>query len=111
MATHPLQPCRHAGCPNLVRGGGYCPHHQRERYREQDSRRRTPAERGYGQSWRRLRVRVLRERPVCERCEGKAVLVHHRDHNPANVERGNLESLCRRCHEREHAGKGGGSKR
>jgi 5-methylcytosine-specific restriction endonuclease McrA len=107
MATHPLKPCRHAGCLKLVRGGGYCDRHQQEHHRTQDARRGTPAERGYGRGWQQIRRMVLRERPACERCGDRAVLVHHRDHISTNNARSNLESLCRRCHEREHPGKGG----
>jgi 5-methylcytosine-specific restriction enzyme A len=103
--TLPL-PCRHPGCPELVQGGGYCPKHRRDDYRRQDAVRGTPSQRGYGWEWQRIRRSILMERPYCERCGAPAVLVHHRDHNPANIDRPNLESLCRACHEREHAGKG-----
>lgn len=46
--------------------------------------------------------------PLCERCElaGRdvpAVLVHHKDRNSKNNINGNLESLCDRCHDLEHA--------
>jgi len=53
------------------------------------------------------RERLLRERPVCERCgEKPAVEAHHR----APLSRGgdpysldNLEALCVFCHRGEHA--------
>lgn len=36
---------------------------------------------------------------VCQRCGGKAVLVHHKDENRYNNELPNLEPLCKRCHQ------------
>jgi 5-methylcytosine-specific restriction protein A len=106
MARRLPLPCRHPGCPELVAGGGYCPAHLRAEYQEQDRRRGTPSQRGYGWEWQRIRRQKLTAEPYCERCGSPAVLVHHRDHNPANTAWANLESLCRGCHEREHAGKG-----
>ena len=85
---------------------GYCLEHLTRKRVEQDSRRGTPAERGYGRQWSEIRRYVLRCQPWCERCGERAVLVHHRDHDPSNNDLANLEPLCRACHEREHAGKG-----
>lgn len=39
---------------------------------------------------------------VCKRCSSPATLVHHRDGNRSNSEVGNLEPLCKRCHQIEH---------
>ena len=38
----------------------------------------------------------------CLRCKRPAVLVHHKDNNRRNSEPGNLEVLCKRCHQLEH---------
>ena len=75
------------------------------------SRNNAAARRGYDREWSLIRKRILREHPFCERCEKdfrmvESVLVHHRDHDASNRADGNLEALCRSCHEREHAGKG-----
>lgn len=98
--------CRVPGCGCTAGPSGYCPEHQRRRQQEQDARRPTPQERGYGRQWAAIRRAVLKEQPHCERCEERAVLVHHRDHDTTNNDLANLEALCRTCHEREHAGKG-----
>jgi 5-methylcytosine-specific restriction endonuclease McrA len=44
---------------------------------------------------------------ICERCGSKHnILVHHRDRNRYNNKKGNLEVLCKSCHQKEHeAGK------
>lgn len=39
----------------------------------------------------------------CERCGSTIfLLVHHKDRNRENNDRGNLEVLCKSCHQREH---------
>ena len=74
---------------------------------QQDAKRGTSAERGYNWTWHKVRNMKLAENPICECCEknGKitiAVLVHHRDRNPRNNMKNNLESLCGMCHQEEH---------
>lgn len=40
---------------------------------------------------------------ICERCGSKQKLVrHHKDRNPRNNRRSNLEILCGDCHKEEH---------
>jgi hypothetical protein len=45
-----------------------------------------------------------RKGAACERCRSERphLLVHHKDRDPYNNEFSNLETLCRRCHIREH---------
>lgn len=38
----------------------------------------------------------------CERCGARGFDRHHKDRNPVNNARSNVEILCRRCHAREH---------
>lgn len=57
--------------------------------------------------WAKERLKLLNHR--CERC---GIIIdaskrgtwagHHKDHNPSNNIRENLEVLCRRCHAIEH---------
>jgi hypothetical protein len=59
-----------------------------------------------GKAWRDLRASVLREQPLCRRCQrvGKltpATDVDHIDNDPTNNERGNLQGLCHECHSRK----------
>lgn len=101
MPTAPRHPCRAALCPKLAPSGQpYCEDHASEGNRW----RGTTTERGYGASWQRIRLRVLKGEPLCRRCAAKGLAVpardvHHRDENPHNNARGNLEPLCRQCHE------------
>ena len=108
MPTLPPKPCHHPGCPSLVYdGSGYCADHQGdkvERYQRDD--RRTSSQRGYDAHWRKVRALKLRMNPLCERCGMVAQVVHHIKEVDARpdlrLDLGNLESLCRRCHEIEH---------
>jgi len=102
----PLKPCSHPGCPNLTHGR-YCPRHMHLDRRAPDLRP-SARQRGYTTRWDKIRRHVLASEPVCRRCAaaGRTVLatvVHHRDRNPRNNERYNLEPLCTACHELEHA--------
>lgn len=46
---------------------------------------------------------VVNEVKHCERCKSrKYLLVHHKDYDRSNNSRGNLEVLCRRCHQEDH---------
>ena len=100
-------PCTHPGCPALVEGGGRCPAHRKKMQREYDQGRGKTAERGYdSRVWRKVRVMVLAEEPLCRKCYQQGLVVpatevHHLDHNPHNNARENLESLCKSCHSRE----------
>lgn len=74
---------------------------------EQDGRRGTAAQRGYGGRWQRLRAMYLGAHPLCAECRRRgrvtmATDVHHlvrrRDGGPDSEE--NLEALCHECHSR-----------
>lgn len=60
-----------------------------------------------GAKWKRLRAHCLREKPMCSSCYnqfGKIVAatdVDHRDGDPSNNSRENLNSLCHSCHSRK----------
>ena len=100
-------PCRHQGCPEITTEG-YCQKHKREDVKEYDKRRGSRIERGYTKEWLRVRIMKLARDPLCERClikgiDKQADIVHHRDRNPRNNMSYNLESLCFRCHDNEHA--------
>ncbi len=73
--------------------------------------RGTPASRGYGGRWQRLREMVLNREPLCRPCGAAgrveaAELVHHvralADGGTNHV--GNLMPVCRACHGRLHGG-------
>lgn len=110
MALKPLRPCRHPGCRELTRDG-YCPKHKPKR-----ATRRESAE---YHGWYSLPVwtddlrpaQLLRE-PWCRECAKRGVrtwatvvdhVKPHRGDWAMFIDRGNLQSLCKRCHDRKTA--------
>ena len=108
MASKPLRPCRHPGCPELVRDG-WC-----ARHKPQPLGRRASAEWHGWYSlpiWTRdLRPTQLLREPWCRECAkaGRRVRAtdvdHIRDHRgdwALFTDRSNLQSLCHSCHSRK----------
>jgi 5-methylcytosine-specific restriction protein A len=93
--------CGHHGCRGYAEQGHYCNAHQPIRADE-----RVPANmRGYDSNWTAFRNMYIRQHPVCNRCDRMATVVHHvkpLDEGGSKYDEGNLESLCRVCHERHH---------
>ena len=88
---------------------GYCTHHQPQVHREYGrARRGFDTELGFYQSarWRNTREAVLRDNPLCCRCQAKGLLQPAKvvDHivpvklGGERFERANLQSLCVPCH-------------
>jgi 5-methylcytosine-specific restriction enzyme A len=108
MPTRPKIPCRHPGCPEVVKPSEkYCSKHKRQASQVRGS----STKQGYGANWRKIRAMYLRENPLCEPCKDKGItkiadLVHHKDGNNKNNEWENFESNCWDCH-RSHHGFGG----
>ena len=104
-----LYTCTVPGCSALTTSGRCAAHR-----RAADQRRGSSAERGYGASWRRLRLVVLRRDPYCTwpGCCAPASEVDHivplRD--GGSNELTNLRGLCKPHHSertaREHGGWG-----
>lgn len=62
--------------------------------------RLSPSKRGYDYFWKKIRLAVLREEPLCRACQAPATCVDHiqplkqgGDHS-----RWNLQPLCASCH-------------
>lgn len=110
MAMKPLRPCRHPGCPELTREG-YCPQHKPKR-----------AERRVSAQWHGwyslpiwtddLRPTQLLAEPWCRECarhgrRTRATVVDHITPHRGDwarfIDRGNLQSLCKSCHDRKTA--------
>lgn len=92
--------CRCGG----VRINGRC---ERCNASKQDHCNKSSTQRGYGYDWQQLRARVLAEQPLCEACDDRvtpATEVHHkraiRDAPHLRIDRANLMSVCRECHEK-----------
>lgn len=84
--------------------GAATPRHQGTAYRE------SSAKRGYGRTWRKLRLLQLNREPLCELCraEGRSVPGHDVDHivplnDGGEHELSNLQTLCKSCHSRKTA--------
>ena len=132
MTARPLRPCAQLGCSALVTSG-YCTKHQkRQRYckepgcpvlitegyycakhdprKKNDAKRGGASKRGYNRSWARVRGAYIKAHPLCERCEGKglvvqAAMVHHITPLADGGERlkwDNLQALCLTCHAQVH---------
>jgi 5-methylcytosine-specific restriction protein A len=106
-----LRPCANGRCPELVRRG-YCAAHARTSNVALDRRafditRGTSSQRGYDADWRRMRLVVLREEPVCRIC--RRALSGEADHiipiaaGGGRLDRKNLQGLCKPCHSRKTA--------
>ncbi len=97
-------PCSYPGCPGLT-NECFCPAHTKAETRRYEQERGSAASRGYGARWRRIRIMVLAEEPLCRECakQGRveaAMDVHHLDGNVQNMAQENLEPLCHECHSR-----------
>ncbi len=109
MALKPMRPCKHPGCAALTREG-WCPAHK-PRYVRGDS--------GEYHGWyslpvwtEDLRPGQLLAEPFCRECakngvRTRAAVVDHvepfRGDWAKFTDRGNLQSLCKRCHDRKTA--------
>lgn len=103
MPSLPPRRCNYPGCKKKITGRtSYCPEHDKLLKQQYEKTRETAVQRGYTNRWRKIRNTKLQTNPLCERCSKIAVLVHHKDHNSKKNEWPNLESLCNKCHEKEH---------
>lgn len=95
MPTSPALPCSTPGC----RHRKPCPDHA-ARHEPIAHRRGSASSRGYGAPWRKLRMMVLREEPLCRRCGNPASEVDHRvpKEQGGDDTRDNLQALCKPCH-------------
>lgn len=107
----PKRPCGYPGCTNLT-DSSRCDCHRKQEQREYDSRRGSPAARGYGHRWRVASKAFLAQNPLCIEClkNGRLVAAAEVDHiiphkgNPMLFwDQTNWQALCRRCHSRKTA--------
>lgn len=105
--------CNHPCCTRYaVEGTRYCVEHQSDgaRDREWYKNAKTFKEQYNSNAWRKLRREKLTTNPYCEVCGEAATEVHHivapRGNEELLLDKDNLMSLCRSCHEkitkREH---------
>ena len=104
MATKPMVPCKHPGCPALIPAGTkYCDKHKAMHPEEV----RPAASRGYNSRWRRARKQYLQTHPLCVECmkDGRYVkatvvdhIVPHRGDQKLFWDRSNWQGLCEHHH-------------
>ena len=106
MPWSPLKGCAQPGCPLFVERGSSqsrCPAHLVSLRKSQDASRGTPAQRGYGWEWKKLRALILeRDEYLCTvaSCGQLASEVDHLvpKHQGGTDDPANLASKCRRHH-------------
>ena len=110
MPQAPKKPCNHPGCGQLISSKDrFCSKH----YIDKSNYRHTltSTQRGYGSAWRKLRKIVLeRDNMLCQSClkEGRVRVAMVVDHIKPKAKGGddslgNLNSLCRKCHDHKTA--------
>lgn len=107
--------CNYPGCREFATFGTKCEKHKVNR---DESRQRNSYDTWYNRAaWKRLRNTWLNEHPLCEEClrSGEIVqaeVVDHIDPHRGDwtkfMDRGNLQSLCKPCHDRKTASEDGG---
>lgn len=112
------RPCCIPGCPALL-PSGRCQAHQRAYDHQERERRGSAFARGYGKTWQRARVIWLAAHPICADPFGShgvvimpATVVDHIVPHHGDMKKfwrtGNVQSLCKRCHDRKTATEDGG---
>lgn len=105
MPRRSKRPCAQPGCIALIDQGRYCETHRTSLLDERPS----SSERGYGATWQRLRLIILRRDPICQDPFGIHATLHEVapstdvDHIVAKRDGGqdeesNLQGLCHSCH-------------
>jgi 5-methylcytosine-specific restriction enzyme A len=107
MPSAPRKPCCEPMCPMLVpRGTARCAPHAAAQAAEYERRRRLDWTRAIYATpeYRRLRLEVLADNPMCVGCGGIATQADHivpiRENPRLALVRANLAPRCRRCHVR-----------
>jgi len=113
MPSKAATPCKKPSCSGLVRDGkcsicGTVRKSSSWANKEYDRQRGTPAQRGYGANWRKLRRMVLADSPLCVECKrnGLVVVATEVDHIVPKARGGddsfeNLQPMCQTCHRRK----------
>ncbi len=102
-------PCGQPGCSAVVpRGARYCDVHLKARRKADDDRRGSSTERGYDQTWRRVRAAHLSRHPLCVLCQAEgrltpATVVDHiisiNERPDLRLDSSNHRAMCKRHHD------------
>lgn len=118
MPSLPLNACRNPSCPALVRSG-FCPECQRSRpvyvpppKPAFERHGGTRHERGYGYQWVKQRTAHLKREPNCRLCGQPGTQVDHIRPKSAGGDESdrNMQTLCKKCHQKKSAKEGRSSR-
>lgn len=103
MPYAPVKRCGYPQCKDFVDHGiKYCKIHQHMTYKAADKLRGGTDSFYNSARWRKLRLLVLSEEPICRLCERNlSTLVDHilpRQQGGEDLARDNLQGLCNACH-------------
>ena len=110
MPTAPLGYCLAPGCNQLrIKDKKYCAGHVKQTTTEQEKARNAINSKVYSTNWRRLRLIVLKDQPLCRLCLSMtpsvirpSVEVDHilpvKDRPDLQYTISNLQALCCHCH-------------
>ncbi|SHF44191.1 HNH endonuclease [Caloramator proteoclasticus] len=111
MPRKPKRPCSYPGCPELT-DGRYCERHEKEMTREYNRNNRTYKYLYNSTRWKRLRIKFLKENPLCAECGKKGIvrpaevvdhIIPHKGNKELFWDESNLQALCKECHDRKTA--------
>ncbi|GIW48990.1 MAG: HNH endonuclease [Caloramator sp.] len=111
MQRKPKRPCSYPGCPELT-DGRYCEKHEKEIEREYNRNNRTYKYLYNTARWKRLRIKFLKEHPLCEECKRNGVvtlaevvdhIIPHKGNKELFWDEENLQALCKECHDSKTA--------
>ncbi|PKR57611.1 HNH endonuclease [Thalassospira lohafexi] len=118
MPDLPRKPCALARCGRLsLSGERYCAAHKTEHRKQQDQKRGSASQRGYGSKWQKARDQFLKEHPLCCRCEAVGLvtaatvvdhIIPHKGDQKLFWRRSNWQSLCKTHHDQKTATEDGG---
>jgi 5-methylcytosine-specific restriction enzyme A len=110
MPTRLRGPCQDQPCPNrAAQGSRFCAGHTQPEATQYERGRGSSSARGYGHTWRKLRLMVMRRYPLCANPFrlGCVAASRHADHIIPKQAGGtdsledNLQGLCNSCHSRK----------
>lgn len=111
MPWKPKRPCGYPSCPKLVTGQ-YCEEHKKLADKHYNRYQRDSFSKTFynNKAWRRLAREQLRREPLCVEClkVKRVQCAEIADHikpirdGGVKLDRDNLQSLCRACHNRKH---------
>lgn len=111
MPRKPKRPCSYPSCPELT-DGRYCERHEKEMESEYNRNNRTYKYLYNSTRWKKLRIKFLKENPLCEECKRHGVvtaaevvdhIIPHKGNKELFWDEDNLQSLCKECHDRKTA--------